>query len=86
MTIAVEDDVFHDNGGIWSVGPKGAERSGGRPEAHVAIAELAALIFGAQSASLLAAAGRIKTSSADLTEELDGIFATGRRPHSGISF
>ncbi|MFT4184010.1 MAG: GNAT family N-acetyltransferase [Rhizobium sp.] len=86
VTIAVEDDIFHDNGGIWSVGPRGAERSSGSPEAHIAIAELTMLIFGAQSASLLAASGRIKTISADAAEELDRVFATSRRPYSGISF
>ncbi|OCJ22474.1 hypothetical protein A6U89_28400 [Agrobacterium sp. B133/95] len=86
VTIAVEDNVFHDNGGIWSLGPKGAERSSGKPEAYVTIAELATLIFGAQNASLLAASGRIKAISADVAEELDRVFATSRRPHSGISF
>ncbi|WP_246725682.1 GNAT family N-acetyltransferase [Rhizobium lusitanum] len=86
VTIAVEDDLFHDNGGTWSLGPKGAERSSERAEAHVTIAELATLIFGAQSASLLAASGRIKAISVDVAEELDRVFATSRRPHSGISF
>ncbi|NTG04913.1 GNAT family N-acetyltransferase [Agrobacterium rhizogenes] len=86
VTIAVEDNVFQDNGGIWSLGPEGAERSSGRPEAHVAIAELTTLIFGAQHASLLAASGRIKTIAVEVTEELDRVFASSRRPHSGISF
>ncbi|WP_286182296.1 GNAT family N-acetyltransferase [Rhizobium sp. ICMP 5592] len=86
VTIAVEDDIFHDNGGIWSVGPGGVERSSCSPEAHLAIAELTTLIFGAQSASFLAASGRINAISADATEELDRVFATSRRPHSGISF
>lgn len=86
VAIAVEDNLFPDNGGVWSLGPQGAEQSSGRPEAHVTIAELATLIFGAQQASLLAASGRIKTISREVAEELDQIFATSRRPHSGISF
>jgi predicted acetyltransferase len=85
VAIAVEDDLFHDNAGTWSIGPVGATRSNSKPEARVAIAELTSLVFGAQSASLLAATGRIKADN-DVTEELDRIFATSRRPHSGISF
>ncbi|MDQ0322338.1 putative acetyltransferase [Pararhizobium capsulatum DSM 1112] len=86
VSIAVDDDVFPDNGGIWSLGPKGAARVGERPEARIAIAELAALIFGAHPASLLAASGRIQASSSEVAEELDRLFATSHRPHSGISF
>ncbi|MCM2475007.1 GNAT family N-acetyltransferase [Rhizobium sp. CG5] len=86
IAIAVEDEVFPDNRGVWSLGPQGAERSNSKPEAHVAIAELTTLIFGAQSAANLHAAGRIKTASADVTEQLDRLFATSCRPHSGISF
>lgn len=86
VAIAVEDDVFRDNGGVWSLGPKGTERSRGKPEAQIKIAELSTLIFGAQTASALVAAGRIKTDSEKVAEELDQTFATSRRPHSGISF
>lgn len=86
VTIAVEDDLFPENGGLWSLGPQRAGRSHERPEAHVTIAELSTLIFGAQQASLLAASGRIRVVSVEVAEELDRVFATSRRPHSGISF
>jgi predicted acetyltransferase len=86
VAIAVEDEIFQDNHGTWSLGPDGPARSSATPEAHIAIADLATLIFGAQSASNLVAAGRIRTASSEVTEQLDHLFATGRRPHSGISF
>jgi predicted acetyltransferase len=86
IAVAVEDDLFHDNCGIWSLGPQGAARSDEQPEAWVAIAELAALIFGAYQASSLAASGRLRAASMEIAEELDLVFATSRRPHSGISF
>jgi predicted acetyltransferase len=86
VMVAVEDDLFPDNAAVWSLGPQDAERSSERPEARVAIAELATLIFGAQQASLLAASGRIQAVSVEVTEELDRIFATSHRPHSGITF
>ncbi|CAN7308242.1 GNAT family N-acetyltransferase [Rhizobium sp. LjRoot30] len=86
VTVAVEDDLFPDNGGIWSLGADGARRSSGQPQARIAIQEMATLIFGAYQASLLAASGRIQTTNADVAEELDQIFATSHRPYSGISF
>ncbi|MDR6758124.1 putative acetyltransferase [Mycoplana sp. BE70] len=86
VTVAVEDDLFPDNGGIWSLGPRGAARSSEQPEARIAIQELATLIFGAHQASLLAASGRIQAINVDVAEALDRVFATSRRPHSGISF
>ncbi|MGV3549279.1 GNAT family N-acetyltransferase [Rhizobium sp.] len=86
VAIAVEDNLFAENTGTWSVGPDGAKRSHERPEAHIAISELATLIFGAQPASLLAAASRIRTASTNVADELTQIFATSRSPHSGISF
>lgn len=86
VAIAVEDDLFPDNSGVWSIGPNGAARISERPEAHVTIADLATLVFGAQPASHLVAAGRIQTTSAAVTDELDQLFATSHRPYSGISF
>lgn len=86
VTLAVEDDLFPDNGGIWSLGPEGAARSSERPEARVAIAELAALIFSAHEASALAASGRLWAISGEVAEELNLVFASSRRPHSAISF
>ncbi|MCW8281644.1 sterol carrier protein domain-containing protein [Agrobacterium sp. InxBP2] len=86
VTIAVKDDLFPDNAGIWTFGPKGASKSGAKPEASVAISDLATLIFGAQSASHLAASGRIVADCEGPVEELDRVFETSRKPHSGISF
>ncbi|MEP7454216.1 sterol carrier protein domain-containing protein [Phyllobacterium sp. SB3] len=86
VAIAVEDDIFPDNGGIWSFGPNGTERSSVKPEAYVKITELTALLFGAQQASLLAASGSIKTTSAEVAGDLDRVFATSLQPHSSISF
>ncbi|AOF94324.1 GNAT family N-acetyltransferase [Sinorhizobium sp. RAC02] len=86
VTLAVEDDLFPDNSGLWSIGKEGAVRSTERPEARLAIADLATLIFGAHQATSLAASERLWTASGEITEELDLIFACSRRPHSGISF
>lgn len=86
VSIAVEDDIFPENGGNWSVGPKGVERTNVNPEARVNVAEIATLIFGAYRPSHLAAAARIETISSAIIDELDSIFATSRQPHAGISF
>ncbi|NTI78723.1 GNAT family N-acetyltransferase [Agrobacterium rhizogenes] len=86
VTIAVKDDLFPDNSGTWTIGPEGVAWGDGKPEASVTISDLATLIFGAQSASHLAASGRIATASEATVEEIDRVFATSRKPHSGISF
>jgi predicted acetyltransferase len=86
VSIAVEDTVFSDNAGVWSLGPSGATRSSEKPEASITISDLATLIFGAHSASNLVASGRITTASLEIAQELDKVFATVSRPHSGISF
>ncbi|WP_411035996.1 sterol carrier protein domain-containing protein [Shinella sp. BYT-45] len=86
IAIAVKDDLFPDNEGTWSIGPKGAVKTKERPEARTAIAELAVLVFGASQASALQASGRIWSASAKVKEELDFTFANNHHPHSGISF
>jgi len=86
IAIAVDDDLFPENEGTWSIGPKGAAKTEERPDARIAIAELAALVFGASQASALQASSRIWTASAEVAEELDFTFSSNRHPHSGISF
>lgn len=86
VTIAVEDGLFADNNGVWSLGPIGAKRSTEKPEARVTISELATLLFGAQQASTLMASSRLWAASVEVAEEMNLIFATSRSPHSGISF
>lgn len=86
VRIAVEDDLFPENAGIWSVGPAGAVKSPGKPAVSVTISDLATLLFGAQSAAHLAASGRLVTDCEGAVEDLDRMFATSRKPHSGISF
>lgn len=86
VAIAVEDPLFAENAGTWAIGPQGTARSAATPEARLAIADLTALVFGAQTASQLAAAGRLGGASPETVERLGEIFATRRKPHSGISF
>lgn len=86
VAVQVDDALFPQNAGVWSIGARGAERTSERPEARVAVEDLATLLFGTAPASHLVAAHRIHASNPLVAEELDIILGVSRRPHSGISF
>lgn len=86
IAIAVDDDLFPENHGTWSLGPQGIAKTPERPEARVAIADLAALVFGASQPLSLAMAGRLSATAPTVVEELGTAFSINRQPHSGISF
>lgn len=82
----IADPVIPENAGVWRIGPEGVRRDQGPAEARLDIGTLAALFFGAQTASLLSQAGKLHAPSPETLERLDALFSTGRLPHSGISF
>lgn len=86
VAIGVDDPLFPENAGVWTIGPEDISRSKAEPEARLAVADLTALVFGAQTASNLFAAGRLAVNTADTLHRIDELFATARKPHSGISF
>jgi predicted acetyltransferase len=86
VVFQVTDPIVPDNSGVWSLSGDGAVRSKQTPTFQLSLQTITELSFGAQSAAVLAAAGRIDAESRDI-DALDEAFATAAaRPHSGISF
>lgn len=81
----VDDQLIPNNNGVWSIGKDGARRSDEKPSITLTVETLSELVFGAQSASSLAAAGRI-TGTRQVIEVFDQAFATDLKPYAGISF
>lgn len=86
VVVAVDDELFPDQAGPWQIAPKEIRRTQAAADARIAVADLASLIFGAQSARNLAAAQRLHGASAQTIEALDRLFAVHQKPHSGIFF
>ncbi len=86
VVFKVADPIIATNTGTWIVSGDGATRSHETPELELSLQALTELAFGAQSASSLAASGRIK-GNRSIVDRLDKAFGgCGLKPHSGISF
>ncbi len=86
VVFQVTDPIVPDNSGVWSLSGDGAVRCKQSPTFQLSLQTITELSFGAQSAAVLAAAGRIDAENRDI-DALDEAFATAAvRPHSGISF
>ena len=86
VVLAVEDELFSDHAGPWRIAPGEIRRTNAAAHARISIADLASLIFGAQTARNLVAAQRLHGATAQTVEALDRLFVVDRKPHSGILF
>ncbi|MBW9116811.1 GNAT family N-acetyltransferase [Rhizobium cauense] len=86
VVFQITDPILPDNTGVWSLSGKGAVRSEERPALELSIQAIAELVFGAQSAAALAAAGRIDADRLGIGALDEAFGVPGTRPHSGISF
>lgn len=86
VVLTVDDELFPDHVGPWRIASGEVRRTNAAAHARIAIADLASLVFGAQSARNLVAAQRLHGASAQTVEALDRLFAVDRKPHSGILF
>lgn len=86
VVFRITDPILPENTGVWSLSGNGAVRSHETPALDLSLQTLAALVFGTQSATSLAAAGRIEADH-QVIDMLDEVFtAPGWKPHAGISF
>ena len=90
VAVSVDDPQFAEVGGSWLVegGPDGgsAERTGRDAELRLGVGALASLLFGAASASALAAAGRLDATSPEALATADALFAVARAPFCDAHF
>lgn len=86
VVFRLTDPILPENSGVWSISASGAVRSDEKPAMELSLQTITELTFGAQSACLLAAAGRIE-AECHAIDALDEAFATtGSKPHAAISF
>jgi predicted acetyltransferase len=86
VTIAVRDDLFPDNTGVWRIEPKGATRHEADPDsADLAadVAMLAAAYLGGTRWALLADVDLVTERTPGALALADALFATPRAPFCG---
>lgn len=85
VVLRIEDQLIPENNGVWTINGDGAMQNGENPSITLPVDAVSELVFGASSASSLAATGRIRGAQQAI-EGLDRAIATHLKPHSGISF
>jgi predicted acetyltransferase len=86
VTIEIDDPLFADNCGRWTLSTDGAERSDARADVQVDIATISAAYLGGVSFTEMAAAGALPDAPAQLLTDLNSLFAFGMAPFSGTMF
>ncbi len=90
VTIAVEDDLFEANNGVWSIDRNGAKRLGGvRADAAdlaTDVRTLAATYLGGFRWSALASVGRVQVHDPEATSRADTLFLSPVAPFCGSFF
>ncbi|MBJ6135612.1 GNAT family N-acetyltransferase [Ochrobactrum sp. Q0168] len=85
VVLRIEDQLISENNGVWTINGEGVRQNGEDPSITLGVDAVSELVFGASSASSLAATGRIKGAPRAI-EALDRAVATHLKPHAGISF
>ena len=89
ITIAVTDEAYPDNGGVWRIDAKGAVRHEvPDAEAHLAtdVGTLSATYLGGVRWSQLAAVGRVEVRNPAALSTADALFLSARAPYCGSFF
>jgi len=90
VTIAVSDDLFPKNAGVWSVGSEGANRvddlDSAGADLAADIATLSATYLGGSRWSALAAVGRVQVNDPAALLAADTLFLSPVAPHCGSFF
>ena len=85
VTISVHDPMFPTNTGSWTISADGAERSDEPSDVEIDIGTLSAAYLGAVSWHDLAAIGAV-TTSRDVLDHLDALFAAHPNPFCGTGY
>jgi predicted acetyltransferase len=86
VTIAVDDPLLPDNCVTVTVTGDGAGRTDRRPQLHIGIAGLAAVLLGGATWHSLAAAGLARADDPRHLAAADGLFAVKDAPYAGFFF
>ncbi|MDT5147485.1 MAG: hypothetical protein QOC58_2130 [Mycobacterium sp.] len=86
VTIAVNDPLLPDNSATFAITGDGAERTDLRPQLHVGIEGLAAVLLGGAAWRDLAVAGLARADDPAAVVAADRLFAVPTAPYAGFYF
>jgi predicted acetyltransferase len=86
VTIAVNDQLLPQNSTTFTIAGGGAEPTDRRPQLHVGIEGLAAVLLGGATWHSLAAGGLVRTDDPAALIVADRLFAVHIAPHTGFYF
>jgi predicted acetyltransferase len=86
VTIAVDDQLLPDNSITVAITGDGAERTDRRPQLHIGIAGLAAVLLGGATWHSLATAGVARADDPTHLAAADQLFTTRDAPYAGFFF
>jgi predicted acetyltransferase len=86
VTIAVNDRLLPKNSATFTIAGGGAEPTDHRPELHVGIPGLAAVLLGGATWHGLAAGGLVRTDDPTALTVADRLFAVRNAPYAGFFF
>jgi predicted acetyltransferase len=86
VTVGVNDALLPKNSVTFTIAGSGAEPTDRRPELHVGIVGLAAVLLGGTTWRGLAAGGLVRTNEPAALTVADGLFAAREAPHAGFYF
>jgi predicted acetyltransferase len=84
--VEVDDPMFTENCGRWTISRAGAQRTDAKPDLRVDIATLSATYLGGVPWSGLAASGALSDAPTEALSDLDALFAVQPAPFSGTMF
>jgi predicted acetyltransferase len=86
VTIAVNDQLLRNNSASFTIAGDGAEPTDRRPQLHVGIEGLAAVLLGGATWRSLTVAGLARTDDPGALVEADRLFAVRDAPYAGFYF
>ncbi len=86
ITIAVNDPIFRTNSASFTVSGSGAESTDRRPQLHVGVEGLAAVLLGGVTWRSLDAAGMVRAGDPAALVVADRLFAVRDAPYAGFYF
>ena len=86
VTIAVDDVLLQKNSAHFTIAGGGAEPTQRRPQLHVGIAGLAAVLLGGSTWRSLAASGLVRVDDPAALDVADRLFAVRNAPYAGFFF
>jgi predicted acetyltransferase len=86
VTVAVNDPLLADNTATFTITGSGAEPTNRRPDLHVGVAGLAAVLLGGSTWRALAVAGLARAEDPAAVEVADRLFAVPDAPYAGFFF